>query len=247
MKQHLSVLMLTARSTIYKFLLLLGLTAAAELCQFWLTLRAALETFAAGGGMASPETVLYHSRVSWTFAVCFVLTAALLGLTGCEFGSRQGYTLRRLSVSEKSVFLWQSGYNAACFFLLWAFQTLLALGLCALYMALADPGQTSGQTVFLAFYRSEFLHSLLPLAGGGRWARNALLVLGMGASSAYFPYSQRRGKFAAWLPLLTALAAVCFSAGLAAPGNELLVMAASAAAGASAMKTVLGGAADETS
>jgi len=109
MRAHLSVLMLIARSTIYKILALLLLMAGAEWFQFRWALNFALAGTDAGLGMKALEDVIASSRVAWAFAVCFLIISVLLSMTGCEFGSRPGYTLRRLSVSERSVF-----YGSAC-------------------------------------------------------------------------------------------------------------------------------------
>lgn len=38
--------------------------------------------------------------------------------------------------------------------------------------------------MFLAFYRSKFLHCLLPLAETGKWVRNILCILALGMGAA---------------------------------------------------------------
>lgn len=189
MKKHISVFMLMARSTIYKLLGLLILMAAVEGILFWLILsRGALED-----GF-SLELVIRQSRIIWVFGVCFLLMTLLLSLTGCEGKSRCGYTLRRLSVSERWVFVWQSVYNVLCYLLLWAVQILTVIALCRLYEAKAAPEYVSGQTVFLAFYRSGFLHSLLPFEETVFWVRNAVFAVTLGICAARFPLAQRKGK-----------------------------------------------------
>ncbi len=213
MKQHLSVFMLLARSTIYPIAGLLLLTAAAEAGLFWAVLGS--------GAAAELPALLDKSRGLWVFGACFLLTTLLLSLTGCEFSAKTGCTLRRLSVSERQVFLWQWGYNTAVYFLLWAVQLLLALGLCALYLRRADPALVNSQTVFLAFYRSPFLHSLLPLEDTGLWVRNAALCLGLGASAAFFPFRQRQGRRDVTLILLTAAALRFFPCALGSFGNVM--------------------------
>ncbi len=231
MREHLSVLMLMARSTIYKVLGIFFLMAAAQVGLFYLTLNRAL-------AMESHtiEQIFRQSRIPWIFALAFLLITALLCLTGTEYGGRQGYTLRRLSIPEKNVFLWQALYNTCCFFLLWAVQLFIVLALCPLYIEKADPAAVSQQTVFLAFYRNDFLHTLLPLADISRCIRNVFLVLGLGISSAYFPFCQRRDQTSAQIIILTIMAFIFFSPGMGALGNDIFVIVTSLWASVSVLR-----------
>ena len=170
-----------------------------------------------------PGSPYFSSRIAWVFAVCFVAMAVLLSKTGCEYGSKQGYMLKRLSVSERNVFVWQSIYNSFCFFMLWSVQTLLAYAFCKLYLAKVDPMLTSGQTIFLAFYRNNFLHSLLPLSEVSRWIRNILLLGCLGLAAAHFPYRQRRGKVEVTIIAMTSLS-LFFSRAIGSLGNDILIM-----------------------
>lgn len=245
MRKHFSVLMLIVRSTIYKILVLFFLTACAEWLLFRLSLNFALTSADAGIGMAALENIILSSRISWVYAICFVIMAALLCTTGCEYRSKQGYTLRRLSVSELSVFAWQGGYNIFCFFMLWVFQALLSYALCTLYITKADPTLTSSQTIFLAFYRNDFLHSLLPLSEVSRWIRNILLAMCLGLAAAHFSHQQRRGKVGVTMIAMTALSLVFFSRGIASLGNDILIILLSIANAAAIIRNVFGRGTDE--
>ena len=112
-------------------MVLTGISAVIQTVWFCFVLSgnplASLEELAGGGALAVP------------FLVCFLLASALLSITGCEMGARCGYTLRRLSVSERTIFAWQWGYNSACFLLLWLVELLTAFGLCTLYTMKAGP------------------------------------------------------------------------------------------------------------
>lgn len=245
MKKHLSVFMLMARSTIYRLLILLLAMAAAQALLFHFTLNAATAAADAGLGPDTLETVISRSHIAWVFAICFVLMAVLLCLTGCNYGSRQENTLRRLSVSERSVFVWQMLYNIACFFLLWVAQALIALALCRWYTTVTDPSFVSGQTIFLAFYRNSFLHSLLPLEEGSRWVRNIMLVIGLGAACAQVPIYQRRGKISITIIAMTSLTLVFFSRSIGCFGNDMLIILLSAINIGAVLKNVMGRCADE--
>ncbi len=184
MRQHLSVLTLLTRSTIYPIAVLLAVMAAVEAVLFSLAMGA--------NGTLSLTGMIRSSRIVWVFGAAFLLLTVLLCRTGCEFGSRQGYTLRRLSISERAVFVWQWGYNTACYLLLWWWQALIAFALCLWYASQAGPELVGSQTIFLAFYRSGLLHSLIPLEEVSRWVRNGVMALGLGACAALEPFLQRR-------------------------------------------------------
>ena len=103
MKKHSSVLMLLARSTIYRVLALLVLLAVIERVLFGRALP--YGQFGEDG----LKTCFSESYIVWAFGLYFLLLTALLCTTGCAFCSRTGDTLRRLRISEKAVFLWQCG------------------------------------------------------------------------------------------------------------------------------------------
>lgn len=205
MNRHVSILMWLARTSFWKLLLLIGASVAAQTLWFFLVLSGnplvSLEELAGSGALAVP------------FGLCFLLVSVLLSVTGCEMGTRSGYTLRRLSVSERTVFVWQWGYNSVCFWLLWLTELLTAFALCVFYTAKADPSQVSEQTIFLAFYRNTLLHALLPLEDVFFWVRNLLFGIAAGAASAVLSYRQRRGRLG-W-----ETAAVCATLLFAFPGE----------------------------
>ena len=179
-KKHFSVFMLMARSTIYKILGLFVLMAAAEGALFWL----ALGRGPTDSGF-SLERVVQGSRMVWVFGICFLLLTALLSWACRQVSG--SYTAMRLSVSGGWVAFWQSVYNVLCYLLFWAVQILIAVVLCRVYTARAPAEYVTGQTVFLAFYRSKFLHSLLPFEDAVFWVRNAAFALTLGICAARRP------------------------------------------------------------
>ena len=143
MRRHLSVLMLIARSTIYKLLGLLVLMVCAEGALYYVTLKKILTD----GSMFSVEELISNSHIIWVFAVFFVIITILLCLTGCEYGSKQGYKLRRLRISERSIFLWQSIYNIFCYLVIWAVQ----LGTGDFFTDIIDPEKGRETYIILKF------------------------------------------------------------------------------------------------
>ena len=183
MRKHLSVLMLYVRSTLYRFLLLVLAMAAVQGVLFTLSLRRA-------EGLFGLNTIMLQTRPGIVFAVCFLLLCALLCLTGCEFGSKSGHTLCRLSISRQMTFLWQSICNAGIIFIFWAAQVCIALTLCSIYMIYYPQPQAA----MLVFYSNSFLYNLLPLAEKVILVRNIALLCAIAVTSACFPISMRRGE-----------------------------------------------------
>ncbi len=216
MKKHLSVLMLFVRSSIYKLSTLLVLMTAAETVLFAIALKKLPDSMA--------ETVFSHSRIGIVCGAAFVLYTAVLCLTGCEFGSKQGYTLRRLRVSEWNIYFWQAGYNFCCYLIFWFVQLAAALLMCRLYMARGG----GVQDVFLVFYRNSFLHSLLPLDETSRYIRDLLLAAALGLETAYFPLCQRYGKPAISTGLMTGMTVVMFAGSMGSFGTDVMVILLSA-------------------
>ena len=183
MRQHWSVLMLLARSSFLQILAVLVLMGAVQATLFCRVLA---------GTAVSLEETLANSGAVWACGVGFLLVTALLCRTGCNRGSRQEYTLRRLGVSEKALFFWQAGYNAGVYLVFWAAQVAILLLLSALYCRAGQ--DVSPQAVFLGFYRSPFLHSFLPLGEVSMWCCNFVVILCLGICAAAFPVRQRRGE-----------------------------------------------------
>lgn len=138
------------------------------------------------------ETALQHSFRAGIIALQ-VLLASSLGSN-----SRYGYTLQRLRVSERCVFLWSCVCNTLCFAVLWCVQIMAAVG-AAFWNAKGAVYSAGPQGVFVDFYRSGFLHGLLPLADGYVWARNALFVLALGCVTAHMQLGMRKKGSRSWL------------------------------------------------
>ena len=217
MKKHLSVLGLFAHHTLLPVLGILLLSCGVQAISFHLSLRGALTAYAAGVGDGFPqlEVLLSRAAVYAWFALSYILITALLCLCTCQFRARSSYTLHRLSVSERTVFLWQWVYNALIYLLLWLVQTVFTFALCRYYLAAAPAATVSGQTLFLAWWRSEYLHALLPLSDIVLWLRNVLLLISLSLAAAIFPYKQRRGKYSGSAIALIPFTLITFERGIA--------------------------------
>lgn len=219
MKQYLSVFAMLSRGSLARVLFLLCLLAAGQCCSFLHRLNTELTLYELrvqqftedAAEVLRLEELINFTTVSGIFAAVFLLICICLCLPGCGYGSNCGYTMRRLHISERSVFVLQAIYNAVILLILWAAEILICLFLCEKYVSLVDPSFTSHQTTAIAFYRNDFLHSLLPLADITVWIRNIVMIFVLALTAASFPYKQRRGKFASDIVSYALLTVIFFT------------------------------------
>lgn len=171
MKKYTSVIALYARATLGKLLALLVLTGLVETGLFYLAMDPALPL----------EAVFANTHIPLACAVGFGLCVALLTLPAFQ---KAGYTLGRTQLNLRARYLCHICYNALCFLMFWSFQVCLLVGLFHWFGTRADETMFGPQSILLAFYRTDFLHSLLPLADWTRYLRNVALILGLAAMTA---------------------------------------------------------------
>ena len=189
MKQHLSVLMLITRSSIYKVIAVLIAMAAAQAGIFGYVLHSNLQS-----GIHHLESMVSSSGIAWVFAAAFLLLTYVISRTGCKNGRQPGYTIQRLGISERSFFIWQAVYNTAVYALLLGAELLLLMALARYWQTVANQDLIGAQSIFLAFYRNSFMHCICPLDDIWLWIRNGILAIAMGMAAAQYPFRQRRGK-----------------------------------------------------
>ena len=193
---------------------------------------------ASGGATYALHQLPRATRMPWLFALAFVLLTFVLSRFGTEQGSRHSYTLRRLRVSEREIVRIQALYNSLCYLLLWCAQILISYLLSKLYLAGSDSQTRSEQIHFLAYYRSAFLHSILPLNAWLLWARNLILCAALGICSAAVPYILRRGRTTIWIYLLTLATLLLFVRRLEEQSLQLFLLGISLACAALAILQV---------
>lgn len=201
MNKHLSVLALQARNSIFKIFKLFLVMACVEAGGFWYALRKDIWT--EYGIMESElensvwgfEIYLQKSHVAIVALAAVGVMTLLLYLGGTEtHRCKTSYTYKRLRITEKQILFWQAIYNGFCYFMFWIVQVLIALGLWAIYRDYAleeNVNLITNQTLYLATYRSGFLHGLLPLDDWLVWLRNIIMVIASGLVTARYAISQR--------------------------------------------------------
>ena len=177
MKQHLSVLMLITRSSIYKVIAVLIAMAAAQAGMFGYVLHSNLQS-----GIHHLESMVSSSGIAWVFAAAFLLLTYVISRTGFKNGCQPGF------------FIWQAVYNTAVYALLLGAELLLLMALARYWQTVANQDLIGAQSIFLAFSRNSFMHCICPLDDIWLWIRNGILAIAMGMAAAQYPFRQRRGK-----------------------------------------------------
>lgn len=196
MKKQLSIWMLCAGSTMNKLLALLAVMAAGGTGLFYLACR---------GGDEFQNNLVWafaNSHISLLFLVIFLLWTAVLLMPA---QNEAVYTMKRLRVSQGRILFIRSCYNALSYVVLWGAQVLLLTALFYWFGSAADPESYGPQSILLAFYRDNTLHSLLPLEDWTRYLRNLAVLIGVSASVAGASRCMRQHR--AYLVPLLVLAA----------------------------------------
>ncbi len=215
MKKYLSVFGLFAQSSIYKILGIILLMILAETGLFAYAYIPAMSS----EGIGRFEHYIDRSHIELCLAAAFIVITIVLCLQGTEFSSKVGYTLRRLSVSEKAVFFCQAIFNTISYLILWAVQVGILYAFSLWYTTKTPTEFVNNQSIFLSSYRSEFFHTILPLSEVMLWIRNILLFISLGFASAEFPYIQRRRKHSLFIVPLSIFMLLFFITGIGAVEN----------------------------
>ena len=119
----------------------------------------------------------------------------LLYMLGMDVGKsvKTIYTMNRLGLSENQMTLVFGLVFSGYFLLYWAFQIALCYGFFVWYSRFALVGSN---TWMLACWRSEWLHTLLPLGEWWGYLRNIVICLSFGFTAAFDSSRARREKHA---------------------------------------------------
>lgn len=185
--------MLFVRSTFLPVLVLILLLVAANLAVYFAMSQGEAELL---------ENMLSQLPLETVFAVCAALTVIILCRSCTGRSAKPVYTLARLSLNKSDVFFCQSLCNAFMLFLLVAAEIFSLLFICIHHMDALSGDYKTSQTLFLAFYRCDLLHSVLPLEDLVRWGKNAVVIISMAIICANCSYRLRLGKKAFILPTI---------------------------------------------
>ena len=126
--------MLTARGTLYKILLIILGMSIVQIGIFAAVLSQAdriLPTYTSPYSNAIPlDKIFTDSHIELVLLAAFLGITALLMLNGCDFSSKQSYTFSRLNISQRSVWIWRSVYNAVVYVILLTAELLTIMIMC---------------------------------------------------------------------------------------------------------------------
>lgn len=188
MKRYVSVFEMIVRSSIYKVLLIVVGMIAVETVFFYQTLM--------NPQGVNLELYIDQSQYSLIFKIAYVLVTIVILLPGRNRGSVQSYTLQRLRIKEKYLFWLQALYNVLAYVILWGVQLVMLFVSAALYRKyLPASAIWTNQTLFLAFHRNDFMHSIFPLEDIYGIVLLLFMLIVPAVTAAAFTKLQRRGKF----------------------------------------------------
>ena len=205
MKRYLSVFEMITRCSIYKVLGLLLAMVIAESIALGIAWNQQLAVY-----QPNLEEWIDQSYIVITFGIAFFLLTKILSSTGTNVGSMQGYTLQRLRIEESEVHKLQCIYNILAYVLLWMTQLVVFLVAAVVYVTYKSNVVLTNQTVFLAFYRNEFMHSILPLEDGFGWCLIVFFIVVTGVLVARLSRMQRSGQTAWSVVVFLVMSVFCF-------------------------------------
>lgn len=189
MKKHMSVFQLMVRCSFYRVLAVLTVMIVLQTGLFWFALNHGIST--EGFGL---EYVFEKSHIDIVFIGAMIAMDILLRAATEYEAERKNYTMMRLSVTRREVYYWHFASNMLYYLLFFCVQLLTVIMLGMMYLKFAPVEYVTGQTLFLACYRNDFLHSLLPFGDFPYWIRNFLVLIAAGFWSAYYPKEEETEK-----------------------------------------------------
>ena len=189
MKKHMSVFQLMVRCNFYRVLVVLTVMIILQTGLFWFALNRGINT--EGFGL---EYVFEKSHIDIVFIGAFIAMYLLLRASVSNEEEGKNYTMMRLAVTRKEVYYWHVASNMLYYLFFFTVQLLTVIMLGIMYLKFAPPEYVTGQTLFLAFYRNNFCHSLLPFGDFPYWIRNIVILISAAMWSAYYPKEEEREK-----------------------------------------------------
>ena len=236
MNRYVSTVGLYARSSLYKILLITLATAllAGFLVYRYPAPQEITKYYEDFDGNQVPYTystsglddVIGLSRAPVVCAVGFTAIVAVMCLTGCGYGVKTDYTVRRLRVREKTACLLWAGYHAAMLLFFWAVLALTLYGMMRLRCNTIPEwyGEAGPQTLMLLCYTDTFLHHLIPLQDAAMWGSSVASLLAVAFTTVLFSYRQRHGSFSPLVLLALGGTIGSFFCGLMLSAAYLLLM-----------------------
>ena len=211
MKKFVSIFGLFAKMSFYKIILIFVILSVLQLSLYGIRLNGVLTEEDINNIPMLEETFNFIYPLSFLACLCMVCKVLI---SSSNHSEKTAYTVRRLQIGEKAFFYIQTVYNFLMLFALFAVQAILLFVMCKYYINNAPSELISDQSLFLAFYRVEFLHSVLPLDDIFMVFRNIFILVGLAFASASFSFKGRRGKFGYSISILAVVTCITFIQGI---------------------------------
>ena len=205
MKKFVSVFGLFGKMSFCKIILWIVILSVLQFSLYFVSLNG---TLSADINDAPILEETFTSFYSISFLVCLCIVCKLL-ISPSNHSEKTAYTVQRLQINDKAFFYIQTVYNAFMLSILFFVQILLLFIMCKYYIYKAPSALVSDMSLFLAFYRVDFLHSILPLDDTSMVVGNLSIIIGLSFSCALFSFKSRHGKFS--YSIIWLLAVVCLS------------------------------------
>lgn len=193
MKKYLSVFSVIARESVWRISIFWVFSAVLQTLFFY---KEMISEDVRNSRLVAEAFSSYEDRITvpMIFALTVLITGILLMKTGMDFRTRTGYTLRRLRITEKQVYVLQSVYNCLILFILFLFETVLCFVFVNWGTSFIEPEYITNQTVYLTFYSSEFINDMFAGRDIINLLRNLLMIISLGFNLSCFSYMWRRGR-----------------------------------------------------
>lgn len=205
MKKFVSIFGLFAKMSFYKIILIFVILSVLQLSLYGIRLNGVLTEEINNIPMLE-ETFNFIYPLSFLACLCMVCKVLI---SSSNHSEKTAYTVQRLQTGEKAFFYIQTAYNAFMLSILFFVQVLLLFIMCKYYIYKAPSELVSDMSLFFAFYRVDFLHSILPLDDTSMVVGNLSIIIGLSFSCALFSFKSRHGKFS--YSIIWLLAVVCLS------------------------------------
>ncbi len=223
MRKFVSIFGLFAKMSFYKIILIFVILSVLQLSLYGIRLNVVLTEDINNIPMLE-ETFNFIYPLSFLACLCMVCKVLI---SSSNHSEKTAYTVQRLQIGEKAFFYIQTVYNFLMLFALFAVQAMLLFAMCKYYINNAPSELISEMSLFMAFYRVDFLHSVLPLDDIFMVFRNIFILVGLAFASASFSFKGRRGKFGYSIIILAVITCIMFIQGIEdAPYNITLHLAA---------------------
>lgn len=179
MKQKYSILILLARQTLGRLLLVCILTGG---LQFGLYIKALNQNLQYDNPYVRFSYIFGSSNFALVTILGFLLVYCFVVIGGGLHVNT--YTIRRLSVSKNTELALRTVNNSMAFFIFWICQIAVFACMVIYFYSVIDNSKIGGQDLVIMIYSDNFLHRLIPMREYSAWICNVFTIIGLGTATA---------------------------------------------------------------